>query len=50
MAHLVGRHMGGAPWVGVFTWGEQGNVPGLGNFHGNLQASVTLFPAPPPSD
>jgi hypothetical protein len=50
MSRLVNRHMGGAPWLGVFTWGEQGNVPALGNFHGNLQASVTLFPAPPAND
>lgn len=44
MAHLINRSMGGAPWIGMFTWGEQGNFPGIGNYHGNLLTSMTLFP------
>jgi len=31
--------------VGPFTWGEEGNFPGLGNRHGNLLTGITLFPA-----
>ena len=46
MAHLINRSMGGAPWIGMFTWGEQGNFPGIGNYHGNLLTSMTLFPQP----
>ena len=44
MAHLINRAMGGAPWIGMFTWGEQGNFPGIGNYHGNLLTSMTLLP------
>ena len=46
MAHLINRSMGDAPWIGMFTWGEQGNFPGIGNYHGNLLTSITLFPEP----
>ena len=44
IAQLVNRRLGGAPWLGWFTWGEQGNFKGIGNFHGNLLSSLTLFP------
>jgi hypothetical protein len=33
------------PWMGMFTWGEQGRFEGIGNAHGNLLTSFTLFPA-----
>ena len=46
IAHLINRDMKGAPWIGMFSWGEQGNFPGIGNYHGNLLTSMTLFPRP----
>ena len=48
MAHLMNRSLGEVPWIGAFTWGEQGNFPGIGNYHGNLLTSVVLFPQTPP--
>ena len=45
IAALVGESMGDMPWIGVFTWGEQGSIPGLGYQHGNLMASTVLFPS-----
>jgi len=45
MVHLMNRSLPGVPWIGAFTWGEDGNFPGLGNRHGNLLTGVTLFPA-----
>ncbi len=45
MSYLVGQAIGDMPWLGVFTWGEQGHVPGVGNLHGNLMSSTLLFPA-----
>jgi hypothetical protein len=33
------------PRIGVFSWGEQGHVAGIGNLHGNEMASTLLFPA-----
>jgi len=47
MAYLMNRSLGDVPWIGSFTWGEEGNFPGCGNYHGNLTTSLTLFPAPP---
>ncbi|HUU31508.1 MAG TPA: FIST N-terminal domain-containing protein [Phycisphaerae bacterium] len=41
---LVNRSLGGIPWIGMFTWGEEGNFSGFGNRHGNLLTSITLFP------
>jgi len=47
MSHLVSQSMGRElPWIGVFSWGEQGHVAGIGNLHGNEMASTLLFPAP----
>lgn len=46
MATLINRTMGDVPWIGMFTWGEQGNFVGVGNYHGNLLTSFTLFPRP----
>jgi len=31
-----------APFIGAFTFGEQGHIKGYGNFHGNLMADVVL--------
>lgn len=45
MVHLMNRSLEGVPWIGPFTWGEEGNFPGLGNRHGNLLTGITLFPA-----
>ncbi|HOF17321.1 MAG TPA: FIST N-terminal domain-containing protein [Phycisphaerae bacterium] len=45
IAQVINRTLGDVPWLGTFTWGEQGNFQGIGNFHGNLLMSVTLFPA-----
>ena len=44
MAVLVGQSMNDLPWMGVFTWGEQGNVPGVGNVHSSLSSCTVLFP------
>lgn len=35
---------GGAPFIGTFTFGEQGYVPGIGNRHQNLITNVVVFP------
>ena len=34
---------GGAPFIGAFTFGEQGPVPGVGNRHQNLIQNVLIF-------
>ena len=34
------------PWMGVFSWGEQGQVPGVGYCHASLSSSTVFFPAP----
>jgi hypothetical protein len=35
--------LGGAPFLGCFTFGEQGCFVGGENRHGNLMISVTVF-------
>jgi len=45
IAALLARSLGSIPWIGVFTWGEQGNLPGVGNVHANLSSGTVLFPA-----
>jgi hypothetical protein len=45
MGYLVSQNIGDIPWLGVFTWGEQGHVPGVGNLNGNLMTSTLLVPA-----
>lgn len=35
--------LGGKPFLGVFTFGEQGSVHGAGNRHGNLMISCIAF-------
>jgi hypothetical protein len=32
-----------APFIGTFTWGEQGYFPGVGNKHGNLLTSFLVI-------
>jgi hypothetical protein len=44
MAMLVEKSMKDIPWIGVFTWGEQGYIPGAGNLHSNLTSGTVLFP------
>lgn len=39
----VDAALGGAPWIGVFTFGEQGVPPGGQAEHGNLMISCTVF-------
>ena len=49
MGYLVSQSMGSElPWIGVFSWGEQGHIPGIGNLHGNEMASTLLFPSARP--
>ncbi len=33
----------GIPFIGTFTFGEQGYLPGIGNRHGNLVNSMVIF-------
>jgi hypothetical protein len=35
--------LGGAPFLGAFTFGEQGAIVGAGNRHGNLMISCIVF-------
>ena len=37
------KAMPGIPFIGGFTAGEQGNIPGHGCFHGNLSSSMVVF-------
>jgi hypothetical protein len=39
----IDRALGGAPWLGVFTFGEQGVPAGGRAKHGNLMISCTVF-------
>jgi hypothetical protein len=32
-----------APFIAPFTWGEQGQFPGVGNKHGNLLTSFLVI-------
>ena len=45
----VNAALGGAPWLGVFTFGEQGAALGSLAEHGNLMISCTSFAAARPS-
>jgi hypothetical protein len=40
---LINSELGGIPFVGTFTFGEQGFVSGIGNMHGNLVNSMIIF-------
>ncbi|MCD6277411.1 FIST C-terminal domain-containing protein [candidate division WOR-3 bacterium] len=35
--------LGGKPFIGVFTFGEQGFIRGIGSRHGNLMTSMIVF-------
>lgn len=43
MVDEIRSAMGGRPFIGGFTVGEQGNIPGYGFFHGNLMSSMVVF-------
>ncbi len=43
MPLLINRALGGIPFIGTFTLGEQVFVPGVGNRHGNLISSMLVF-------
>jgi len=43
MPALVKTAIGDAPFIGTFTFGEQGHIPGVGNVHGNLANSMIIF-------
>jgi hypothetical protein len=40
---LVNTALGGAPFIGSFTWGEQGPIEGYGNVHSNVANSIVVF-------
>lgn len=40
---LVDRELGGVPFIGAFTLGEQVFLPGVGNRHVNLVNSIIIF-------
>lgn len=42
MPLLVKEVIGDIPFIGTFTFGEQGFVPGIGNHHGNLVNSIII--------
>jgi hypothetical protein len=43
VASEIASELGGAPFLGVFTFGEQGCVVGQGSSHGNLMISTVVF-------
>jgi len=43
MVGEIRKAMKGKPFIGGFTAGEQGNIPGYGYFHGNLMSSMVVF-------
>ena len=40
---LANKALEDTPYIGTFTFGEQGHVAGVGNLHGNLVSSMILF-------
>jgi hypothetical protein len=42
VAQAVAQRLAGAPFVGCFTFGEQGAIQGR-NMHGNLMISAIAF-------
>lgn len=40
---LISNSMGDIPFIGTFTFGEQGFLSGVGNRHGNLVNSMIIF-------
>ena len=43
MVGEIQKAMKGKSFIGGFTAGEQGNIPGYGYFHGNLMSSMVVF-------
>jgi hypothetical protein len=43
LALLINYSNNNAPFIAVFTWGEQGFFPGVGSKHGNLLTSFILI-------
>jgi len=43
MVGEIRKAIGGKSFIGGFTAGEQGNIPGYGYFHGNLMSSMVVF-------
>lgn len=43
MVDEIKMAMGGKPFIGGFTAGEQGNILDYGFFHGNLMSSMVIF-------
>jgi hypothetical protein len=43
MVKEIQKAMPGKPFIGGFTAGEQGNIPGYGYFHGNLMSTMVIF-------
>ena len=43
MPILMNYKNGGSPFIATFTWGEQGQMPGIGNKHGNLLTSFLVI-------
>jgi hypothetical protein len=47
MVSEIQKAMKGKPFIGGFTAGEQGTIPGYGYFHGNLMSSMVVFSTQP---
>jgi len=43
MAEGIRAEMGGSPFIGSFSLGEEGSVKGQGAFHGNYMSSMAVF-------
>jgi small ligand-binding sensory domain FIST len=43
LVNETNKKMKEKPYVGTFTAGEQGNIPGYGIFMGNLTSSMAVF-------
>jgi len=43
MSILINHGTDDIPFIANFTWGEQGQLPGIGNRHGNLLTSFVMF-------
>ncbi len=44
MIRDISKAMNEKSFIGGFTAGEQGTIPGYGFFHGNLMSSMVVFP------
>ncbi|MEM1349490.1 MAG: hypothetical protein AAGI01_13085, partial [Myxococcota bacterium] len=49
VVHGVDKNLGGRPFLGTFTFGEQGRMLDGGSRHGNLMLTVLLFYAREPA-